>query len=54
MSAQEWKLAFQGALGGANAVHTTIDATNVSALDGKTEIEAIDAQGSTGVDEVQR
>ena len=53
MSAQEWKLAFQGALGGANLVQTTIDATNVSAMGSKTEIEATDAQGSTGGDEVQ-
>ena len=29
-SAQEWQLAFQGALGGANLVQTTIDTTSVS------------------------
>ena len=52
-SAQEWKLAFQGALGGANLVQTTIDSTNVWTMGGKTEIEATDTQGSSGGDEVQ-
>ena len=52
-SAQEWRLAFQGALGGANLVQTTIDATNVWTMGGKTEIEATDTQGSSGGDEVQ-
>ncbi|MHB8974460.1 MAG: RHS repeat-associated core domain-containing protein [Pirellulaceae bacterium] len=51
--AQEWKLTFQGALGGANLVQTTIDTTNVSTMGGRTEIEATDAQGSSGGDEVQ-
>ena len=42
-----------GALGGANLVQTTIDATNVWTMGGKTEIEATDTQGSSGGDEVQ-
>ena len=52
-SAQEWKLSFQGALGGANLVQSTIDSTNVWAMGGKTEIEATDTQGSSGGSEVQ-
>ncbi|KAF0187721.1 MAG: RHS repeat-associated core domain-containing protein, partial [Gammaproteobacteria bacterium] len=52
-SGQEWKLSFQGALGGANLAQTTIDSTNVWAMGGKTKIEATDTQGSSGGSEVQ-
>ncbi len=52
-TAQEWKLEFQGALGAANLVQTTIDTTNIGGMGTKVEIEATDVQGSGGGDEVQ-
>ncbi len=52
-TAQEWKLEFQGALGAANLVQTTVDATNIGGMGTKVEIEATDVQGSGGGDEVQ-
>ena len=43
----------RGRLGGANLAQATIDTSGVWAMGGLVEIEATDAQGSSGSDEVQ-
>jgi hypothetical protein len=54
-TAQEWKLTFQGSLGGANQSQTTINTANVTTMGGSpTNIQATDTNGAaSGQNEVQ-